>query len=93
MKTRIGESVIPLTYMKSGFNILVNIFYQMRLPMSKQKQPREQSTRKICEFPPDSDSEELKILANDPAYFCRDCGRTAASDENLCQSEPMFNAW
>jgi len=60
--------------------------------MSKRKRSKAQP-RKVCKFPPDSDSEQLKILAYDPAYFCRDCGRTAASDENLCKSEPMFNAW
>jgi hypothetical protein len=59
--------------------------------MFKRKQPEKKPTNKICDLPPGS--EALKILAGDPAYFCRECGRTAASDENLCQSEPMFNAW
>ena len=61
--------------------------------MPEKKRLEKTPERKICTFPSDSDSEELKVLANDPAYFCRDCGRTAASYENLCRSEPMFNAW
>lgn len=59
--------------------------------MSKKKQLKNQEETKTCKFPPNS--EELKILDNDPAYFCRDCGKTSASADNLCQSEPMFNAW
>jgi len=92
MKARIGEPVIPLTYMKVSFNILVSIFRQMRLLMSKQKQSREQPTRKMCEFPAESDSEELKILANNPAYICMDCGKSAASEENLCKPEYVLFA-
>ena len=61
--------------------------------MSDKKQSEEQSTRKICDFPPDSDSEELKILGNNPSYVCMDCGRSAASRENLCRPERMFSAW
>ena len=61
--------------------------------MTEREQSEDQPTTKICDFPPDSDSEKLKILANDPAYVCTDCGRSAASGENLCRPEPMFNAW
>jgi hypothetical protein len=61
--------------------------------MSEKKQSEDQSTKKICEFPPDSDSEELRILANNPAYVCMGCGRSAASGENLCQPERMYSSW
>jgi len=60
--------------------------------MSEEKQSEDQFARKICEFPPDSDSEEMKILASNPQYQCMDCGRSAESSENLCKPE-MFPAW
>lgn len=58
--------------------------------MPKRRQPKNQSTID-CKFP--ADKRTQKGPAENPVYFCRACGRTAASDENLCQSEPMFNAW
>jgi hypothetical protein len=48
---------------------------------------------KICEFPPDSKSEELRTLVNDPRYVCMECGKTAASHENLCRPDRMFSSW
>jgi hypothetical protein len=61
--------------------------------MSEKNQSEDQSTRKICEFPSGSNSEELKILVNDPRYVCMDCGKSAASEENLCRPERMFSSW
>jgi len=61
--------------------------------MSKRNKEEEESTSKICEFPADSDAEELKRLVKDPAYVCKSCGRSAASDENLCQPERFYSAW
>jgi hypothetical protein len=61
--------------------------------MSEKKQSEDKSTSKVCGFPPDSNSEELKILVNDPRYVCMECGKSAASSENLCQPEKMFSCW
>ena len=61
--------------------------------MSERKHSEEQPTNKVCDFPPDSRSEELQILAKDPAYICGDCGRSAANHENLCKPQRLFSAW
>jgi len=61
--------------------------------MSKRKQSKRQSTTKICEFPPDTESQELKVLVNNPSYVCMECGKSAASGENLCRPERMFSSW
>ena len=61
--------------------------------MSEKKQLEDQSTSKICDFPTDSDSEELKYLADDPEYLCVKCERSAASSENLCRPVRNFSAW
>jgi hypothetical protein len=64
--------------------------------MSKRKHSEEKfsnETNKVCEFPPDSKSEELRLLVKDPAYVCADCGRSAASHENLCRPDKLFSTW
>ena len=61
--------------------------------MSEKVQSEDQSTRKICDFSPDSDSKELKILANNPSHVCMACGRSAANSEHLCKPEKMASAW
>ena len=59
----------------------------------KKRKSSKQSLSKICEFPPDSHSEELKALVNDPRYVCTACGRTARADESLCKPERMYSSW
>jgi hypothetical protein len=61
--------------------------------MSERKHPEEKIKSKICEFPSESKSEELQLLVKDPAYICGNCGRSAASSENLCQPQKLFSAW
>jgi hypothetical protein len=61
--------------------------------MSERRRTEEEPVTRVCDFPPDSKSEELKILSKDARYFCRDCGRSAATYENLCRAEPLYNAW
>ena len=57
------------------------------------KEQKEQHENKVCNFSPDSKSEELKLLIQNPAYVCGDCGRSAASQESLCRPERMFSSW
>ena len=33
--------------------------------------------------------EDYKKLVRNPKYVCRECGRTAVSDKNLCDPEPL----
>jgi hypothetical protein len=33
--------------------------------------------------------EEYKKLVRNPKFVCKNCGRTAASDSNLCRPEPL----
>ena len=61
--------------------------------MSEKVQSEDQSTRKICDFSPDSDSKELKILANNPLYECMECGRSTANLDNLCRPAGISSAW
>jgi hypothetical protein len=61
--------------------------------MSKEKQSEDQSAKKICDFPFDLDLEEMRALANNPAYVCMECGRSAHKSENLCQPERMYSSW
>ena len=61
--------------------------------MSERKHSEQESTNKVCDFPPDSKSKELKLLTKDPEYVCRDCGRSATSHESLCRPERMFSTW
>jgi hypothetical protein len=58
--------------------------------MSEQKHSKNQ-TDKICEMSSSNDweSKELDSLVKDPSYFCKNCGRSAASEENLCQPEKL----
>lgn len=53
------------------------------------------SAKKICEFPVNSkdESEELRILADDPKYVCLVCSRAARNSENVCHPERMMSAW
>ena len=61
--------------------------------MSRKKAPAGQLTKKVCEFPPDSDSQELRVLVNDPRYVCMECGKSAAKGDNLCRPERMYSSW
>jgi len=61
--------------------------------MSKQKHSEEQHTIKVCDFPPKPKSEELQLLVKDSAYICGDCGRSAASHENLCRPQRLVSTW
>lgn len=61
--------------------------------MSKRKHSEEQLANKVCDFPPDSKSEELLLLVKDPAYVCGDCGRSAARHEHLCRPEKLSSTW
>ena len=36
-----------------------------------------------------SNLEKYKELVKNPAYVCKNCGRVAASDQNLCKPEPL----
>jgi hypothetical protein len=56
--------------------------------MAERKRSENQSA-KICEMSSSNDweSKELESLVKDPSYFCKNCGRSAASEENLCQPE------
>jgi len=35
------------------------------------------------------DLEKIKSLTNAPKYICKQCGRVANSEENLCVPEPL----
>jgi len=59
--------------------------------MFEREEWEDQPPTKMCEFPAESDSEEVKILANNPKYACMDCGEFAASCENLCRPEKMLS--
>ena len=61
--------------------------------MSEKKQSADQSKRKVCDFHPDSESKELKVLTNNPLYECMECGKSAASIENLCRPAGIASAW
>jgi len=61
--------------------------------MSEKKRSEDQSKSKICDFPSDSESEDLKTLVNNPSYICSECGKSAARGENLCSPERMFSSW
>jgi len=61
--------------------------------MSNKKNSEKVAISKVCEFPPDSTSEELRILVNDPKYVCMECGKSAAKGESLCRPERMYSSW
>ena len=61
--------------------------------MPKRKKTEAEAATKICDFSTESNAEELKVLTRDPAYVCKSCGRSAASDRSLCQPERMYTAW
>lgn len=63
--------------------------------MSEKKDSEERSSNsnKICDLPADTKSEEFQNMIKDPAYVCRDCGRSAGDRENLCNPQRMFSAW
>jgi hypothetical protein len=61
--------------------------------MSERKPSEDRTTPKVCHFPQDSKSEELKIMVNAPRYVCMECGKSAGKNENLCRPERMFSSW
>jgi len=58
--------------------------------MSEKKRTNDQAL-KICEMSSSNDweSKELESMVKDPAYFCRNCGRSATSQDNLCNPERL----
>jgi hypothetical protein len=46
----------------------------MSCPRSKQKYSEEQITNRVCDFPPDSNSEDLQLLVKDPVYVAEIAG-------------------
>jgi len=47
---------------------------------------------KLCAmvFAPNGiDLRAMRLLIRDPKYICRDCGRAAANEGNLCSPEKM----
>jgi hypothetical protein len=38
----------------------------------------------ICKLAEDEQFEYIKHMVKEPQYICRDCGRAANSDDNLC---------
>ncbi len=61
--------------------------------MSRKKAPADQLLKKVCEFPSDSDSKELRVLVNAPRYVCMKCGKSAGKGEHLCEPERMYSSW
>jgi hypothetical protein len=61
------------------------------MPEKKHSESRPED-RLICEIdlPSDSGLTELKTLVKDSKFVCRDCGRAAASEENLCEPEWIY---
>ena len=57
--------------------------------MSEKKSSENQPAKKICDMNLNLELNELKLLVKNSAYVCRDCGRTAASDRNLCEPERL----
>jgi len=43
---------------------------------------REGHDKHICQLK--DDLEKVKKLVKDPAYVCKNCGRAAKNEENLC---------
>jgi hypothetical protein len=37
----------------------------------------------------ESDTDAFKKLIQPATHFCKNCGRSAASDKNLCNPEPL----
>ena len=61
--------------------------------MSERRSSDSQSGDKmVCEisFSSDSEFKELKSLTKDSKFICRGCGRSAASEDNLCQPEWIY---
>jgi hypothetical protein len=61
--------------------------------MSEKRQSEDQSAKKVCDFSPDSELKELKVLTNNPSYVCMECGKSASNHENLCKPERMYSSW
>lgn len=61
--------------------------------MHEKKHSEDQSAKKICEFLPDSEAQELRVLVNNPSYICMECGKSSASGKNLCRPERMYSSW
>ena len=61
--------------------------------MSDQKDSEASHIKVVSDFSPDSKSEELKLLEKVPVYVCEVCGRSAAMNENLCQSQRLYSTW
>jgi hypothetical protein len=75
---------------KSSFTLFSQ---KMRCPMREQKHSKSQSDdRLVCEIDLSSDSglKELKTMVKDSKFVCRDCGRSAASEERLCEPEWIY---
>jgi hypothetical protein len=61
--------------------------------MSITKQYEKRSFVRACELSPESDSNELKLITKERNYVCKQCGRSASHQENLCQPEKLHSTW
>lgn len=59
-----------------------------------EKEPfeRQPDDKMLCDmdFSSESDSRELKTLVKNSLFVCKDCGRAAAKEENLCRPEWIY---
>jgi len=53
------------------------------------KVPHEGHERHLCELRNNMTQEQYKTLIRGAQYFCQHCGRSAASNENLCFPEKI----
>jgi hypothetical protein len=60
--------------------------------MSIRKQ-YEKRSQKACELTSASDSSEHKTITKENNYVCKQCGRSALNQENLCQPERLYSTW
>ena len=60
--------------------------------MEEHEGHKTQSTEKLCAMmysPGGLDLRLLKSLINNPKYMCRECGRAASNEGNVCYPEKM----
>ncbi|MEM5786546.1 MAG: hypothetical protein AAGU11_04460 [Syntrophobacteraceae bacterium] len=61
--------------------------------MAEQKMPHPAHEQHLCYLQNigyvESELEEFKKLVKEPKFICKNCGRAAASDKNLCAAEKL----
>ncbi len=65
---------------------------QLRWFMAEQKNLEGPTYEKLCGMifaPGGIDLKMLRVLVKDPKYICRECGRAAANEGNLCYPEKI----